>query len=123
MNYRLINSHTITDPSPERQSLMINFFNQVDKFMSNRHGYKRSKCVPFINKLDANCAKFRLTLSFYPDDSAAITAISFRDKRNGHCTALVDFIDSVSVSCRIPCVRFISAMSDEMISFLVKTSS
>lgn len=120
MNFRKINSQTILDENPKRQLVMIEFFTQVNSFMSARHGYKRDQCLPFINKVDARCSKFRLTLSFYPDDSAAITAISFRDKRQGHCTALVDFVDSVSETHRIPHIRFISVMTDAMTAFLVK---
>lgn len=120
MNFRKINSQTILDENPERQRAMIEFFTQVNEFMSAQHGYKRDQCIPFINKVDAKCRKFRLTLSFYPDDSAAITAISFRDKRRGHCTALVNFIDSVSETYRIPYIRFISVMTDAMTAFLIK---
>jgi len=115
-----INSKTIIDDDPVRRELMIKFFNDVNIFMSSRHNYKRPKCKPFINKVDARCSKFALTLSYLPDNSAGITAIRFKDTRRGHCTALVDFIDSVSIAYRIPNIEFISVLTDKMEAFLIK---
>lgn len=122
MNHKKVNSQTIFDECLERQILMIQFFTNINEFMCARHGYKRDQCIPFVNKVDAKCSKFRLTLSFYPDNSAAITAIRFRDKRRGHCTALVNFIDSTSETCHIPYIRFISVLTEEMTEFLLKNN-
>lgn len=120
MSYKLINAKTIRDDDPVRCNHMIGFFNDLDRFMSERHNYKRSKCRPYINKVDARCEKFSLTLSYMHDNSAAITAICFKRKRRGHCAALVNFIDGVSSEYHIPNIEFISVMTDSMKAFLIK---
>lgn len=122
MSLRAINSKTILDDDPIRQERMIAFFTKLDNFLCERHNYKRGKCRPFINKIDARCGRFSLTLSYLHDDSAGISAISFKEKRKGHCTALVDFIDMVAIEHRIPRIKFISVLTNEMQSFLIKNN-
>lgn len=120
MNYKMINTKTIQDDDSVRCHHMIGFFNELNRFMSLRFKYKRSKCIPFVNKIDARCNRFSLTLSYMHDNSAAVTAISFKQKRRGHCTALVNFIDEVSSEYRIVNIEFISVMTEPMKNFLIK---
>lgn len=96
------------------------FYLELNEFMSARHGYKNHKCRRWVNKVDARCSKFILTLSFSPDNSVNITSIQFNNPRKGHCSALVDFIDSVSIKYNIPRIYFISVSTLSMLSFLKK---
>ncbi len=119
-SYKLINSTTISDDDPDRQSRMIGFFVALDDFMKSRHNYKRSKLVPYVNKVDAKCSKFTVSIRFGAGDDVSITAIQFKDRRKGHCAALVEFIDSISETYRIPSVEFISVESEGMRAFVMK---
>lgn len=96
------------------------FFEDVNNFMSARHGYKKHKCLPWISKVDARCSKFSLTLGFRHDNSVGISAIRFRDKRRGHCAALIEFIDQISYIYHIPCIEFISVLTEPMKNFVMK---
>lgn len=113
-------THSIWHEDPERRHLMESFFNELNEFMSARHGYKRHKCQPWINKVDARCSKFALTLGFRHDNSVGISAIRFKDQRCGHCTALVEFLDLQSIVYRIPYIEFVSVLSDSMRNFIHK---
>lgn len=113
-------STKIYDEDPVRQLLMINFFNDLNDFMSQRHGYKRHKCNPWVSKVDARCSKFSLTLSFRFNNSVGISAISFKEKRRGHCTALIEFLDSVSFTYCIPYIEFVNVMTESMGQFVTK---
>lgn len=106
--------------NPERELLMHSFFEELNNFMSARHGYEKHKCRPWVNKVDARCSKFSLTLSFRDDNSVGISAIRFKDERRGHCSALVAFIDEMSFKYRIPHIEFISVQTESMSEFVKK---
>lgn len=42
--------------NPEREMLMSSFFEDLNNFMSARHGYKKHMCRPWVNKVDARCS-------------------------------------------------------------------
>lgn len=105
----------------ERLQLMESFFNDLNEFMCARHGYKKHKCLPWAHKVDAHCSKFSLTLGFFRhDNSVGISSIRFKEKRSGHCSALIEFIDKISHIYCIPCIEFVSVQTEAMRSFVAK---
>lgn len=104
----------------EHEQLMHSFFEDLNNFMSSRHGYEKHQCRFWINKIDARCSKFSLTLGFRGDKSVGISAIAFKDERRGHCFALVSFIDEMSNKYRIPYMEFISVQTESMSEFVKK---
>lgn len=116
-----MNSQTDDCPSgSEHEQIMHSLFEELNNFMSNRHGYEKHQCRFWINKVDARCSKFSLTLSFRDDNSVGISAIGFKDERRGHCSALVAFIDEMSIKYRVPYIEFISVQTESMSEFVNK---
>jgi len=110
----------IDDPDPQRKALMVEFFIELNQFMSTRHGYKKFMCEPWVCKVDANCEKFSLTLVYNHDNSVSISKIGFKEKRNGHGAALIEVLDNVSHKYKIPFIEFVSVSTEPMQSFVQK---
>lgn len=97
------------------------FCAELNGFLSERMNYKKAHCRVWHNKINARTSKFSLTLSWEMiGNSIEITAISFLETRNGHCTALLAFLKDKAKKYGYEEIKFISVTTDAMKSFVMK---
>lgn len=97
------------------------FCAELNEFLARQMNYKNFPCNAFHNKIHARTNKFSLTLSWgWSPQSIAITAISFKKQRQGHCTALLMFLCSVAKKYGYERIEFISVCTEEMRAFVTK---
>lgn len=97
------------------------FCAELNAFLARRLNYKKMACSALHNKIHTRTNKFSLTLSWgWSPSSVAITYLAFKNKRQGHCTALLKFLCSVAKKYGYDRVEFISVCTEEMRAFLMK---
>lgn len=97
------------------------FCAELNGFLSPRMNYKTSHCKIWQNKINARTSKFCLTISWVAyANSIEITTISFTDTRQGHCTALLNFLSSLANKYGYERIEFVSVCSEAMRSFVTK---